>query len=260
MCWVSPWVAMFAAAGVGWFLSARGNKVGGTGSIWWAWAASVVVTILAGNYAADRYLFFLLPPLLAIAMLVLHRAAEWAARPAWAWLPPVALAAVYFAFHLGAAPRALNGPAEAARLVAADGVTRVIYCGDNDGQFVFALRSQAPAGEPVVIRGEKLAPATFGPARFEAFANEYGISHVVLERRDGGRIWDPLLVKASASMRLLRRVELSGVTRGALEVYRFTNPSPEPRNRLVVRSWKSDYRGTSMTLDFSPLRKPAGTD
>jgi hypothetical protein len=226
-------------------------------AIYWVWLTAGLLVVLPGDWASDRYLFFVWPPIAALACAGLFRALSRVSTPRWA---ATAMAGIVFAHGAGqllAAPGVLHGPSEVAKWLAGEADTsRVLYCGETDGQFVFAFRSAVgrPDTGQLVIRGDKLPPHTFAPDELEAFAKLYGVSHVVLERSPKPQPWDAVWDAGWGEMRLLREVPVSGFVNGSLRIYRVGGVSERPADTLVVQTEKVGARETTMHLDWS--RRP----
>ena len=126
-------------------------------ALYWAWAIAVLAALIPGRWSSIRYLFFAWPPLIVLMLSSANRFLRWALPERVAMLGLVTLAAALCAVGLSRRGAEYRGPAGAADIVvAADHPTRVLYCGEADGHFAFALRAAARSSEPIVIRGEKL--------------------------------------------------------------------------------------------------------
>jgi hypothetical protein len=208
----------------------------GRNRIYVAWTlASGCLLLILGHYDT-RYLFYTLPPLVVIGLDRLAAAAR-RVLPRAEWVPGTALVAAFAALNVAAEVPHQRGPAEAAEYVMAGGPARIVYCGRGNGAFTFAVRSHDPRFGAAVIRGDKLAPATFSPAAFESFAHRYGIRYVVLERTALERPWNTLFDAPSRSMVLERELPLyrsEPPATGVVRVYRFTNPSPHPEDSMTI--------------------------
>jgi hypothetical protein len=228
------------------------RKFVGSDGLYIAWVAAVMAALLLGEWASTRYLFFACLPLVTLAVVAAHRSLARLTRARWADAAVVVIASAVALVGVSRAPLELPGPATAAQLVAADHPTRVLYAGESDGHFAFALRSATGDTNVIVIRGERLPPETYEAEAFEAFAARYGVSHVVLEqtRRVYSLPWTVLVERPAPSMVSLRQVAVSGYRVGALHVYRFTAPSPTPSNTLTVDSG-SEKPGRTLKLDWS---------
>lgn len=210
-----------------------------------AWAASsFFVLLLIGPYSV-RYLFFALPAIIVLGYSSLWRIMERLRTGSARWAFGLCIGVLLISFVWSYPPPSvfLRGPDEAATLLAGTGAHRILYCGGTDGNFIFSYRSVRPGLDTFIIVGDKLPRELFTPARFEAFAERYGIEYIVLERSNAPRErvrhpWEALLDSTPPSMRLERNFPLaSSVVRwnGTLGVYRFTHPSPNPDDHLTMK-------------------------
>lgn len=242
--------ALFIAASLAALAFRRPGATGGSANgIYLAWACSALgILVFLPPYDA-RYLFFAYPALVAIGYVGLFALSRKFLPERRAWYPPAAAAALSLVIHLNTPPVFLQGPSEAARTVVTGPARRVLYCGRANGSFIFSVRSLDPRLSTVVIRGDKLLPATFRPAEFEEFAHRYGITYVVLERRRIKKPWDALFESPSRSMKLIREIPLVSseqVLNGRLRVFEFTNPSASPESALKL----STISGSHLEVEF----------
>ena len=80
-------------------------------------------------------------------------------------------------------------------------------------------------------------------SRFEKFAHDYGVNFVILEQTNRTVPWDELLASPTRSMHWQADIPLrcSFPDRsGTPHIYRFTNPSPNPKQTLHME--KGVYR------------------
>lgn len=214
-----------------------------------AWTYTGAAFLLALGMLDQRYLIFAAPPLVVISFRSLQRLCERFAGPLPAWIAVGALTAVFSFLQFSKPLPFLKGPAEAARLVLANGPARIVYCGGTGGQFTFAVRERDAHQQSAVIRGDRLAEGMFDAAAFENFAHRYGVRYVVLERTKRQRTWYRLAAHPAPSMVLDRVIPLQAsdpIWRGSLEVYRFTDPSPRPDDtiQLHLSKVKGEWEGT----------------
>jgi 4-amino-4-deoxy-L-arabinose transferase-like glycosyltransferase len=230
-------------------------------SLYWAWLVSVMAALMLGEWNSPRYLFFAYPALVTLAVVAFHRFLSCALSPQRVAAVLTAATAAMCILALNSIPPRLTGPAEAARLVAADHPTRVLYAGESDGHFTFELRSATGNTDAVVIRGERLPRVIYSSAAFEDFAARYAVSHVVLEEieRFGIMPWTRLIADPALSMLPLNQVPVSGYRSGTLHLYRFTAGAPETLDVLRLPSDKMGLR--SMELDWKKpsWRTPGGS-
>jgi hypothetical protein len=202
---------------------------GGGLSLYVAWMISAALVLLVLGAVDPRYRFFLIPAATVTAYAMLWRgcASLWGKRRAW--YVPTLFAIAWFVTGLFFEPEYLRGPADAAALVTASGPARVLYAGEADGNFVFAVRSHDPNLQTTVIPAGKLPDYTFGPEALERFCRHFGINWIVLEDVPDAHKWSSIAASPAPSMRLERSIPLeSSRTRwksGRMQVYRFTAPA-----------------------------------
>jgi hypothetical protein len=115
--------------------------------------------------------------------------------------------------------------------VARSSSARVLYGGDADGNFIFALRSANAGPGATVIPAQKLPAAVFPPAAFEEFCRRHGIGWIVLEDTGSPQPWSNLLAAPAPSMQLERVLPLESSRarwRGHIRIYRFVSSSAHP--------------------------------
>jgi hypothetical protein len=212
-----------------------------TDELYVSWALSALGVLLAMSVCDERYLFFVVAPLAVITFAALERLSRAVLGPARAWLPPVAIAAVFAAVGLAQPAPFLRGPEEAVSTIAGGGSARILYCGRSNGAFIFGLRAVDQDLRKTVIRGDKLPKDTFTPANLEQFAHRFGLNYILLERTSRHRPWDGLFDAPGPSMVLVREVPISSsdpLSNGRVRIFRFTNPSPNPEDSLKFRVWR----------------------
>jgi hypothetical protein len=229
---------------------ARQRRTTDDNALYWSWIIAALPELLIGGWASDRYLFIVLPAIVVLGCATLFRILETLHRRA-AVVVLATVAAVYAVAHLQVMRLSLPGPVESARVMITQRATRVLYCGETDGQFIFALRSIGGPSSPIVIRGQKLSADVFTSAGLERFAHDYGISHVVLERTGVRQPWDQLDVKEVRWLRPYGDIRLGGAINDTLHLYRFIDPSPTPLNTLTVPTSKLEGVEQLMILDWS---------
>jgi hypothetical protein len=209
-------------------VSKRQGRVAGL-SLYTAWMISVALVLLVLGAVDPRYLFFLIPAAAVIAYAMLWRgcASLWGERRAW--YVPTFFCIAWLLSGLLFQPEYLRGPAEAAALVTESGPARVLYAGEADGNFVFAVRSRDPNMQTTVIPAQKLPASTFRPEALERFCRHFGINWIVLEDVPVVHKWSSMAASPAPSMRLERSLPLeSSRTRwksGKVRVYRFVGPA-----------------------------------
>jgi hypothetical protein len=118
-----------------------------------------------------------------------------------------------------------------------NGYRRLLYCGDSDGAFIFALRSNDPSLSSTVIRGGQLPDDIYLPEQLNAFISQYGIEAVVLEHTTPGEPWDDLSPELLPFLSLQRVVPMTDSTNersGSLSLYRVLKQSKVSHGSLKV--------------------------
>jgi hypothetical protein len=200
-----------------------------------AWLASVGLVVLLAPVRDGRYAFFAIAPALILAadasLFLLNLTVG---KRAMAWL-----AAAGFVFcilnMLRVSSAHVSGPQQAAWEARSKGYSRILYCGEADGSFIFELRAHDPALLTSVLRCDKIPPEIFEPRAFEDFARRYGVRAVVLEDARPSR-WTRFINDPLPSMIFERKWDMQGGEfRGHLNLYRFTDPSPRPEMPAPLR-------------------------
>ncbi|HEX4808973.1 MAG TPA: glycosyltransferase family 39 protein [Bryobacteraceae bacterium] len=209
-----------------------------------AWTGSLLFVLLLIGPFAVRYLFFALPPLIALGYAGLFSFAErWPGARRWVAAAGILIMTIGCVEGFRARRVFLSGPDEAAKFVAAAKPHRIMYCGGTDGYFIFSYRAARPGLDSAIISGNKLPRTIFTPVNIEKFANRYGVEYIVvehspeLERRNQSP-WEQLLHSAPPRMIPVRDIQLASSDprwNGFLRIYRFANPSLNPENDLPVR-------------------------
>jgi hypothetical protein len=235
--------ALFIAGSFLSFLVTSPRNTGFKRELYLAWVLAVSIELLFLPPYDSRYLFFMQPALIILAYAALCRLSELVLRPSRAWLIPSAVVVAVVVLNVARVPVFLQGPSTAASLTAGDGDNRILYFGRTNGPFIFALRTLDPTLESVVIRGDKLASELLQADRFETFAHDYGVNFVILEQTNRSVVWDELLASSTRSMHWQADIPLRCTfpdRSGTLHIYRFTNPSPNPKQALHME--KGIYR------------------
>jgi hypothetical protein len=209
-----------------------------------AWIVSGALILLVLGAVDSRYLFFLVPAAIVAGYVMLWRGCSclWDERRAiWG---TVAFAVAWFVTGLFLQPEFLRGPSQAAAVVTQSGPTRVLYAGEADGNFIFAVRALDSKLETTVIPAEKLPPATFEPTALEKFCRQFGINWVIVEDVPIPHKWSGVVNAPAASMRLEQSFPLeSSRTRwkaGRINIYRFTAPADPGGGILQIPVRKLD--------------------
>jgi hypothetical protein len=209
-------------------------------SFYLAWIIPVAGVLLVIRAVNGRYLLFMIPAAVAMGYVVLFRSCAYLLGKERSWWIPAGFAAAWFVAGLFCRPEFLRGPAEAAALTVQGTPTRILYAGEADGNFIFAVRALDAKFQTTVIPAAKLPPNMFESAAFEQFCREYGINWIVLEDVPRVAAWSSLRTASTASMQLERTIPLESNRhrwRGNLRVYRFASPSEHP-GTLNLPVWK----------------------
>src|SRR5215471_2007502 len=204
-----------------------------------AWLTAVLLVLILAPAYSSRYLFFSIPALMLLFYHGLARLGR-SLLPSSGWVIPVAVCLVSVAYSLKTSHVPyLVGPSEAATFLHNNGYRRILFCGNSNGAFIFALRSNDPSLSSTVIRGDKLPDSIYIPERLNAFISQYGIQAVVLERTKTGQPWDDLSPESLPFLSLQRIVPITDSTDkedGSLSLYRVLKPSKFSHESLTVPS------------------------
>lgn len=207
-------------------------------ALYLAWTLTSLGVLFILRPLATRYMFFTYPALIVAGYGALVRLAGMLPGRKTALAAAGVLTLLAF-FQFPHRTHYLHGPDETARILAGIHPSRILYCGGTDGNFILNYRLARPGLETTIITGDKLPPGIFTPAKFEEFAHEYGVQYVVLEDAAGWqRPWRQLVQANLPNMVLERQLHLDSSTKrwqGSLRIYRFTNPSPNPKSDLAMR-------------------------
>ena len=221
-------------------------------SLYVAWAAAAVAPLLVLPAYDYRYLLYVQAPLIVVAYSLLLRLGTLVGAGRRAYALPVVTACAWALVQLRAPATWIKGPTEAVdEIFRAGAPRRVMYCGESNGSFIFAVRCRSKGSGTAVIRGDKLSDSTFTPEAMEQFARRYGVEFIVLER--SSRVtwpWHRLRATPAPSMVLEREIDLSSshaTLNGDLRVYRFLNPSPQPEKSLTLRN---DILGQDVRVSY----------
>jgi hypothetical protein len=204
-----------------------------------SWILAVIAMLMLLGAANGRYLFWLLPGAVGLTYELLFQGSSYLWGQRLACCVAGVFALIWFAIGFGFQPDFLRGPAEAARLIVHPGSpSRIVYAGEGDGNFIFAARSIDPTLQTTVIPGEKLPRDSFAPAAFNQFCREYGVNWVVVEDVPALHKWAGLTNTGLSTLQLVNSFPLqSNRTRwqsGRMLIYRFTEPSSQPKNVLTI--------------------------
>ena len=204
-----------------------------------AWLAAVILVLIGAPAYSSRYMFFAIPAFILLFYNGLARLGR-SVMPGSPWVIPVSVCLVSVAYGLTTfrVPY-LVGPSEAATFLHSNGYRRLLFCGNSNGAFIFALRSNDPSLSSTVIRGDKLPDGIYLPEQLNAFISQYGIEAVVLERTKYGQPWDflsPELLPFLSLQRIVPMTDSMNEKSGSLSVYRVLKPSKVPQESLKVPS------------------------
>jgi hypothetical protein len=196
---------------------------------YFSWVISYALVLLVLGDTNSRYLFFVIPAFVTIGYAWLFQGCFtlWGERRARLVISGFAL--TWFVVGLLFPHEFLRGPGEAAAFVADGSPTRVLYAGEADGNFIFAIRSLDPQLNMTVIPAGKLPPSTFEPEALESFCRRYGVDWLVFENVPGQHSWSALAAARPASLKLERSIPLASSRSrwrtGTIDVYRLTAPT-----------------------------------
>jgi hypothetical protein len=126
----------------------------------------------------------------------------------------------------------LRGPKAAAETIVRGSPARVLYAGQADGNFIFAVRELDPKLQVVVVSVTKLSRANFEPGALQAFCRKYGIEWVVFEDLPGQPYWSGVRDHLRTWAKLGRTIPLESTPasrwhQGTIQIYRLP-PAPDP--------------------------------
>jgi 4-amino-4-deoxy-L-arabinose transferase-like glycosyltransferase len=211
-------------------------------ALYWAWLISTALVLVDLGATSNRYLFFLCPATIAIGYAWLYQGCGrlWGERAANLTVCGVALVWLVYGFFY---PREfLHGPGEAAKAIVQGQPTRILYAGEADGNFIFAVRVLDPSLQVTVIPAAKLPASTFQPQELETFCRKYGVNWVVLENAVIRHSWSSLKDAMPPSLKLDRTIPLessrSRWRTGSIDLYRVQGVSESPGGILKLPVWR----------------------
>jgi 4-amino-4-deoxy-L-arabinose transferase-like glycosyltransferase len=206
--------------------------------LYWAWIVSTALVLADLGDTNNRYLFFLFPATITVGYAWLYGgcARRWGNTTAAIMVSGFALAWVASGWlHQR---EFLRGPSEAANMVSRTGPARVLYAGEADGQFIFAVRAADPKLQITVISGGKLPREAFQPDRLKEFCAQYGIDWLVVENAPAAHPWNALAASRPGFLQLERSIPLESTRvrwrSGSLNVYRILRGEAAPGGVLEV--------------------------
>jgi hypothetical protein len=206
--------------------------------IYYSWIISYAFVLLVLGDTNSRYLFFVYPAFVAIGYAWLFEGClslwgDWRARFVAGGFAITWLVVGFFI------PREfLIGPGEAATFVTRGSPARVLYAGEADGNFIFAIRSLDPHLQMTVIPAGKLSPATFEPDALENFCRRYGVNWIVFENVQREELWSHLVDARPAYLKLERSFPIASSRSrwhsGTIDIYRLSAPVNPPGGLLQL--------------------------
>ncbi|MEO8368201.1 MAG: glycosyltransferase family 39 protein [Candidatus Solibacter sp.] len=240
-------------------VSAEPDRDGGSPTFWdesvvyLAWTITSLGVLFLLRPYATRYLFLTHPAIIVLGFGSLFRLAQRLPGGKQTARAAALLLTAFAALQFPLRTAFLHGPEDVARALAPARGVRILYCGGTDGAFVLNYRVAHAGLDSTIISGDKLPNTIFDSPAFEQFAHDYGVNYIVLEDAAGWRRpWRKLIDEPLPTMVLERRTQLVSSTsrwNGSLQVYRFTNPSPQPKSDLAMRMFM-----IGGTMDFKLSR------
>jgi len=191
-----------------------------------AWAVSSFFLLLILGPYEDRYLFFVYPPLLVIAYSVIESASGRLLTERFAFIPGLTVALICAAMGIQVPGSYLTGPSEAAAALVDATPHRILYCGNADGNFIFAVRALDKGVKTVVLSGEKLLwESKYSAKTLEELATRYRIDRVVTEHTPRRQLCNELDPSSLSTMEKKKEIPMtSSLARfdgGKLTIYHF---------------------------------------
>jgi hypothetical protein len=114
---------------------------------------------------------------------------------------------------------------------------RILYAGEADGNFIFAIRSLDSQLQMTVIPAGKLPAATFEPNAFDQFCRRYAVDWIVIENGQRKHSWSNLAAQPPASLKLERSFAVASSRsrwrNGTIDIYRFDAPGANPAGGVL---------------------------
>lgn len=233
-----------------------------------SWALAVIGMVLILKQFSSRYIIYALPPMICLGyygVLEFCRRETSQRAAQGVLLGCFALVAIGNFQQINDLRITLRGPGDVAKYVVGQNAERVLYCGNFDGSFIFAMRSLCEPMQCWVLVGDKLAEEAFEPESFKDLIDRYGIEYVAIERTALDEPWDEASFESIPTLKLEKEFELkktrSKKLSGRLFVYRNSSPSPEPADPTqfqvnTIGSWLGRYNnlsGVIETLGETPI-------
>lgn len=201
-------------------------------TLYTAWALAIAAILIDLGPVSSRYLFFIMPATMAIGFGWLFYGCRrlWGER--WANIVAGVFAAGFFVAGLFIPFDYLRGPEAAARVVVKGKSTRVLYAGDADGNFIFAVREFDPDRQTIVIPVAKVQRNLLKTGDMERICRWYGIEWVVFENTSGTHFWSGLHGALPAISKLEQSIPIRSSRarwrQGSLEIYHLARVPQNP--------------------------------
>lgn len=219
-----PGILLGAAAGVYLWSMRRHDKERPRLGLYFVWVIAALAILIDLGPISPRYLFFIMPALMAIAFAWLFHGCRRLWGETWAGAVCAVFAIGFVAAGLAIPFDFLRGPAAAARVVVEGKPTRVLYAGEADGNFIFGIRELDPDHRTIVIPAVKVPPNVLRSSEIMHLCKWYGVQWVVIENTGAEQPWSGLKTSISRVARLERSIPLQSSRfrwrDGSVDVYR----------------------------------------
>jgi len=233
--------ALLAVAAIGYILLRKRYRPFGACHLYIATILSSIAFLVFMPFRETRYLFYTFPAIALLACTPLQEAGIRLCSRRYAWTVPAVFAVLAFAIHQREPPL-MMGPSRAAQFVVGANTRRVLYCGLENGSFIFAVRAVDPHPQLAVIRGDKLAGGLRSREELLPFLKKYGIERVVLESHPSGSavsFCEDLARNPPPQLVPEREVPITANAeslRGRIRIYRVPEPASSPEDILILPS------------------------
>ncbi len=214
--------------------------------LYFSWILACLAVLIDLGPISKRYLFFIFPAMTAIGFAWLFHGCRWFWGERRAGIVAAVFAIAFFADGLRIPFDFLRGPGAAAQVVvngmpAKETPLRVLYAGDADGNFIFALRALDPNLRFTVIPAMKLPRKLLQSADVGQLCKRFGIEWVVFENVpklpwSGLPPWSNFKGMLPAVAQLQRSIPLQSSRfrwhEGSIDVYRFDGTGQHPDSAL----------------------------
>jgi hypothetical protein len=203
-----------------------------------AWMTAALTIVLVSPAYDSRYLFFAMPPLVALTCELMQRAFSALFPPAKSAVLVAVAGGVFCVLHLVQTPVWLTGPDIAARRISDAGMNSVMYSGSSNGAFTFATRLFHPDLRAAVLRADKLLDHDVLTDKFEELARTYALDAVAIESPRAEDMDWQLRMSNSKTLKFWFRQEIDSsfpFMRATLFVFRVSDQSRSPQRLLHER-------------------------